>query len=306
MRLKNSVSAPLLIFTIGLLLLFTRGLDLEKKTGGENIFLAIIAIEFIIFVLPGIFYCKIKGTGYVTTMNMRPFGFGRIPIIIFMFFVMTCGSILINLGLYKLGLVSLYENTYEAYSYISANNTFTEFSDVLYTALVFAIIPAVTEEFIFRGIIMTEYEKLGGFCSVFASAALFAMIHFSFDKMIIYFFGGIALALTAYVTRSVIPAMILHSLYNIFSLFGENVIWNLIQQKRSMIFFIFIISVMFLVFLMLSLGEAERLFRGYGTMGIESPAEKSRKAFQQPIVETILSPTFLMCAALYIIVVAAQ
>ena len=300
-KMKESVAAPLLAAVLFAFILLSRALDIEKLAGDGNVFLVVIVIELMIFILPGIFYVRIKGTGYVTAMNLRFFPLGAIPMILFSLVVLICGTILVQFALFRTGIVSAADGAYEAYAYITTGDDFSSFGKVLYAAVVFAVIPAICEEFIFRSVIMTEYEKLGGVAAVAAVSLLFAMSHFDAKQFVVYLFAGIVLSTVAFVTRSVLATMVIHVLYNLFALFAQSFVWALITQSSTTIFFVFIIASLFLLFLMLSFGEAERLTKGYARDGQKSEAEKANKRTQKPIVEALLSPTFLICCGIFLL-----
>jgi membrane protease YdiL (CAAX protease family) len=104
---------------------------------------------------------------------------------------------------------------------IYRNYTVSDGSPVpmLYLALAFAVFPAITEEFTFRGVILAEYESCGVGAAVFFSAFYFAMLHFDIALFPVYFAGGLILALSAYVTRSILAPIVIHTANNLFALF---------------------------------------------------------------------------------------
>ena len=71
------------------------------------------------------------------------------------------------------------ENSTQTYAAFAMNG---RFFDVLYLIVAFAVLPAVTEEYLFRGIVAAEYEKYGIGVAVMMSAVTFAMSHFSLER----------------------------------------------------------------------------------------------------------------------------
>ncbi len=85
----------------------------------------------------------------------------------------------------------------------------------------FALLPAVLEELLCRGIIMREYENYGRVFAVFAAASMFAMLHMSLASFVFTWILGIVLALAVQKTDSIYPAIIVHFSTNFYSLTCE-------------------------------------------------------------------------------------
>jgi len=80
---------------------------------------------------------------------------------------------------------------------------------------VFALLPAVAEELLFRGMIFKAIsKKLKPAAAITVSALMFAMYHFSMYQLVYQFALGILFACIVYYTGSVIYSMIAHFLNN--------------------------------------------------------------------------------------------
>ena len=209
-RIKRNVfTAPLLVIVIGALaILVGKLLEAISYESAEALFLSYIVAELLIFVLPGIFYVKLKPRGYAVNMNLVSFGFSKLPSVILMFFVMVFGSVLTNLLLSNGTLAELSKDALQ----MTGGDYLTSPLSILYVSLALAVVPAFAEEFIFRGILLNEYKNYGMLPSVCISAFLFAMLHFDLRLFPLYFLSGLALGFTAYVTRSALSAAVLHAL----------------------------------------------------------------------------------------------
>ena len=306
--MKKNVSAALLLLAVMVLALLSRLVNFSEGMTRENVYLTVILINLVVFVLPGIFYTRLQAPGgsYIKESNFRLIGFSGIPVILFLFFVMVSGSVLLNYLLYRIGWLDLSAVSYVSeYAFLSGG--YEGFVQVLLSGLAFGVVPAVTEEFFFRGVFMSEYRSYGGAAQVLLPAIAFALVHFSAPQLPVYFFGGLVLSLCAYITRSCVAAMILHVLYNLFALFLESFVWNLIAQRSSTAFFVFLVMTIFLLFLMLALGEGERLYYNYAVSGIPAPKEKKKQPGRmRPFFEALTSPVLLLCVALFVIVVLVQ
>ncbi len=84
----------------------------------------------------------------------------------------------------------------------------------LISFLTIAVVPAIVEEFLFRGIIYRGYRQARPIRGALYSALLFGALHMNFNQLCYAFFMGIALAILAEVTDSLIPGMVVHCIFN--------------------------------------------------------------------------------------------
>lgn len=80
--------------------------------------------------------------------------------------------------------------------------------------LLMAVVPAVVEEFVFRGIIFGVYKKRNPLKGALLSALLFGLLHLNINQFSYAFLLGIVLALLDYATESILPGMIMHFTIN--------------------------------------------------------------------------------------------
>lgn len=90
------------------------------------------------------------------------------------------------------------------------------FTDFLRTFVVVAIIPAIGEELLFRGMIMRFAHKASGrmVVAVLFSAAVFAFVHASYYGLPSIFLAGALLAVIYYLTGSLWCGILAHLLFN--------------------------------------------------------------------------------------------
>lgn len=77
-----------------------------------------------------------------------------------------------------------------------------------------AAIPAVCEEFLFRGVILSAFERCGTKHAVVFSALLFALLHGSIIGAPSQFILGVVLALLVFWTDSIYAGLIYHTVHN--------------------------------------------------------------------------------------------
>ncbi len=84
-----------------------------------------------------------------------------------------------------------------------------------------AVVPAFTEEFVYRGVIMSNLRKYGDAFAVLATSLLFGLMHGNFVQIPFAFVTGLVLGFATVYTNSMLPAMIIHFLNNGFSVIAD-------------------------------------------------------------------------------------
>ena len=82
-----------------------------------------------------------------------------------------------------------------------------------------AVIPAIVEELIFRGIIFQGLRKYGPVKAILLTSFLFALIHLSAQQFVFPFLFSIVLCYVVLKTNSILASMIIHFVSNAISLF---------------------------------------------------------------------------------------
>jgi len=86
--------------------------------------------------------------------------------------------------------------------------------DVVLMFISVVLVAPITEEFAFRGILMSSLRRWGIWPAVLLSALLFSFAHFSFQAMPVVFIGGLAMALLYVWTRNIWLNIFVHLLNN--------------------------------------------------------------------------------------------
>lgn len=296
MKAKNLNAAPTLVAVIYILLLAS---GLFNVTDSDvDPYLSVIIIELLIFALPALFFCRLRGKNYGSRIRFRGFDPGCIPFIITAALTLMLTSCAVKLGIYAIFDYS--GNVTEMYqTYVP-----TDFSgtSILFTTLAFAVFPAITEELVFRGIVLAEYEPCGVVSATILNSVLFAMLHFDLKLFAVYFVSGVILSISAYVCRSVIAPMIIHAVNNTFSVFFEDYIWNSILQPRNIVIFSFVIVTALMIMLALLFGEAGRIYKSNGNYGIPSPHNLPKKE-RTSVVYAVMTIPFSACFVIFIFAV---
>ena len=80
--------------------------------------------------------------------------------------------------------------------------------------VVIALLPAVVEEFIFRGLIFNGYKRRNPLMAIILSAVLFGLIHMNINQFSYAFVIGLIFGLMAYATGSLLPSIMSHFIIN--------------------------------------------------------------------------------------------
>lgn len=89
-----------------------------------------------------------------------------------------------------------------------------------------ALVPAICEEMVFRGVMVNSVKKSGVVFTVLVNGALFSLFHMNPAQTIYQFLCGCAFALMAYRSGSVFPTVLAHFLNNAFVILSEKFAWS--------------------------------------------------------------------------------
>lgn len=261
---KNpSNTAPILVLAIFALLFSSRIVDSTLLTR-DNEYVAVIVLQIMIFLLPAAFYIKALGLDF-GRFRLSIFGPGHLLLLISALISLTTGTILIDF--YVTGGETLGEN-YDLWGvFISKNEGGT--GNTLYLILAYAALPAFCEEFVFRGILISEYEKRSTTAALVLSSAFFALLHFDIKRFPTYFFAGFILALTLYASRSLLAVMLIHFCNNMIGIFGRPYMQTLAELGGDE-FFMTILIALFLLFSGIFAADASRLYKNYAKFELSS------------------------------------
>lgn len=295
-KFSKSMAPSLLILVVFALLLLSR--LIPSGQSATDLFLSDIVLQILIFVLPCLFYCKLRRIPVSKISSLTTVLPIRFILLIGLFGVMVLGSMLLNLGVYSLA------GSVEQYSSSSAETLMqiSSVSGAFFVVLAFCIVPAIVEEFFFRGILFSEYSDSGRFAALFITSFAFAMAHFDLLQLPSYLFSGMILGFSLNVTRSLLAPMLLHCASNLFNIFLAPYLWQITFAPLGVLFTFFILIGLLLIFAVLALREAEDISTEY--------AYDPRRAEDTPLspqkslallAQDLLCPPYLVCILVFII-----
>ena len=263
-RLKwLSPAAPILLSAA---LLFVTHLLSPLLLNDSGRYVSVVVLQIIIFLLPAGLYIRTKGDGYLSRLRLKPARPESLLLSLSASVLLISGGLLLSMlfsGLSHLaGTFTLYE------TFHTEEGGFA--GPTLYLVLAYAVLPAVSEEIVFRGILSAEYERHGVSIAILASTLLFTLVHFNFAGIPVYLFAGLVLSVTTFLCRSVFGAILAHFVYNLFGLFGQPYVASFYDITGSTALFVFVVVSAFLFSLAIFCGEAARLCRLYAARNVET------------------------------------
>ena len=289
-----------LVMTTYIMLLFSKIIDITL-VNRENEYFSVVILQMMIFILPGALWCMFSGEKYMKTLRLKAFKPRHLILILSATVVMAMGGLIISLLIG--GLESL-SNNFSLYDTFVSKSEGTVPSKI-YLVMAYAVLPAIGEEFIYRGILCSEYERGGVTRAVVFSSLFFALLHFNLRNLPVYIFSGIILALTLYATKSLFGAILTHFLYNIFGIFGQSYMSNLYRITSSPKLFVILAVLLFLVAAIVFCSEAARLYKNYlykgPTAEYRQPVIKNTAGLKKSYLDVIKSPSAIACFAIYIL-----
>lgn len=298
---KTAIFTPLLVAVVFALILASSFLPPDSLGLNENPYLAVVVIQLLTYAIPSLFYCRVRGRDFTPKLRLKLFRPARLLYLFYITLFMISGVALLSILCYTASPEEFVAAGAVSNAAFAMNGGFF---DVVYLVVAFAVLPAITEEFLFRGIIIGEYETNGVVLASIMSALMFAMAHFSPARLPVYLFSGLVLAAVTYTTRSVIASMIVHAINNSLVLLSEKYVLHMVdKQNVSFILFMLILVLVFVLGGMLSCFEAHGIYRNYAESNVLSPyASKKKSSAIVRIAQIFFSPTFLLLVITFIVV----
>lgn len=326
MKQKATFSTPLFILVIYALLIGAHILEKTLIDSGGNLYLTVIILEILIFIIPSIIFCRLKGMNYSTKLNIKLFSPDKFGITILTSLTAILGSIVIRLLQINFGGMTEFGfSMFETYLSLEEDPVF------LFTVMAFSVMPAIAEEFVFRTIVLTEYNEagLGAVTASIISSLLSSMMFFDLGKLPIFFFAGIMFCALTYATGSSLCSVLCHILFSIYGIFGEKYVVSALLNPPNKIIGVFTFTLLFLVIAAITFGEYEHVLKKMGYSGAPSPSYKLKKsddgttpdisateAEEEGLadpdtisaktglsIEAFFSPTFLLCLLVFAIAI---
>jgi hypothetical protein len=160
-----------------------------------------------LLLLPAVIYVLVFRINIVKCMPYRKLNIGNCIL------SLLIGYALIPLVLFISSLTMLFSQ-----NYINDSVEGLTAYPYLIQLLIIAVLPAVVEEFVFRGLLYHSYRKNGILPAALLSGLLFGLMHFNINQCCYAFVMGVVFALMVEVTGSMLSSMLAHFALNSYSI----------------------------------------------------------------------------------------
>lgn len=246
------------LFTFSLLAIIISGIMTSSYEGTPMLYsdkLSLIPdmllnaiVSLLGFGVVAVIFCKATKTDFDEILPSRKMSFKRLlGIVAIGFTVCISANYIAQLFSIDLSIFGL-ETTYE--DMLTGSTSILE--HITYIVAV-SVVPAVTEEFVYRGCIMGRLRKFGDGFALITSALLFGMMHGNFLQAPFAFVVGLATGWAVIYSGSIFPAMIIHGLNNFMSVIADIAYENLSAAGIDTIYVDFIYMGLYLVAFTLAL-----------------------------------------------------
>ena len=251
-------------------------LDFLHPDIADIVYTAIIQIG-IILVLPMSLYTLFlhNKTGFVDTFRDTQLN-GKINFKVILislglgllaFFVNIAISTLFN------GILSFFGYSQPVSVSTGYESMFPNWATFLIQLTTVAILPAICEEFLHRGVLLNGLKEIGIKKAILISSLMFGLLHFNINQFFYATILGMLMALVGVVSKSIYPAMIIHFTNNAISVylssaesygwFGKNFynyLNNFLQSNNAFLTFLACFAFLVLVVVLL-IYLVSKLFR---------------------------------------------
>ena len=212
----------------------------ENYISIENALHGVISITSMVGL--GILYCLLSSTKLSSVIKFSPVKSSRFIAYIFMGLgIAYMANYITNIFLTNIEIIGISYNSPDDYENMNM------LASVIST-FVTAVVPAFSEEFLFRGILLGKLRKYGDGYAILVSSLFFALMHGNMVQIPFAFIGGVMFAFLTVKTGSILPAMAVHFSNNFLSC-----IQNLVINNSSEYVGNFIASIIFSVILVLGI-----------------------------------------------------
>ncbi|MBR6530721.1 MAG: hypothetical protein IKT43_04825, partial [Clostridia bacterium] len=253
MKHKNTTYVPVLMLVVYVLLALSRMLLGAVQDVSSNAFLSLAIVQFLVLLLPTAFYCGLNRRSFLKTVPFRLPALRDVPFILYVTLAFLFGEATLK----YLVCVFFSESVAKTSSLITVS-LYT--SNTPLVILCFILLPAVLEQMLFSGLVLSEYRDYGDVISVAMSAVLFAMAHFSFENVGFFLFYGLCTALVTRVCSSVIPAILIGIASTAFDVYLEDMFFDYITQTGTSALLFYFFFALFLLFSVFAVSYLEKSY----------------------------------------------
>lgn len=298
---KAGIITPILLIVVFGLIIAANYIPENVIGIDENPYITVVMITLLTYALPVVFYWCVRGAEFTPRMRISLFRPQHVLYLFHASVFMLSGVVLVSMLMYNVNPEAFAASAVTEYAAFAMNE---RFFDTVYIVVAFAVLPAATEEILFRGIVVGEYDRYGAPIACIMSAVMFAMSHFSVVRFPVYLFSGLVLAAVLFTTRSVVASIVVHALNNTVVLLCEKYVLHIVdKQNASFVLLIILTGGAAVISAMLMCHEAQGIYHGYAENNVPSEyAQEAKYSLFARIAQAFFTPTFLILVIMFIAV----
>jgi membrane protease YdiL (CAAX protease family) len=264
--------------------------------------LDLLLLHLLLLLLPAAVWCRYRGKPLTSRLRLQPLRASSVPLLVCAYLALFSGAMVLLMRLGTAPSIEYSYSLYRSFEPLSLHGGFTEF---LLGTLAYAILPAVCEEWLFRGILCAEYENAGVARALLVSSLYFALLHFNAPLLPVFFFSGLLLAATLYALRSLYASILVHVAYNLTCLLALPALTAFYNRTGNGGLLTVLLTAVFLLSAALFCGFASRQYRTY----YKAEADSSYRHPQRDETGAVRTPALLpsltagLCGLLWLIAV---
>ncbi len=176
------------------------------------------------FMLPAILFHLITPKQERIPMMLSPrMPRGTVWLVLIGMLITTCAAIINSAAVSWFGYGSSYSDV------IGAPSIIKDYQGVL-LFIGTAIVPAFSEEFLFRGVVCNNLRPYGKTVAVIGSAVLFGLMHHNVGQLFYTTIAGVVLAVVYLETRSIWPSVLIHLFNNL-----SSVVYDIVGDRLEIV-----------------------------------------------------------------------
>ncbi len=244
-----------------------------------NELLAPVILQLVALIIPAYLVLMLSAENRPLSEQLRSVGFKALRSE-YVFFVIFASIFAICASL---ALTLMFGGTYDAEQGITLLGVFTagknEYTvSIPYLVLTYALIPALSEEFLFRGVLFSGLKRVSFPFAAFISTVIYTLFGFSLGGLIPSVFVGILTVFVLYTTGSLWFCIILHFLYNLYRLFLESNIAAYFLSSQDNILLLITAALMLALSSLLFFSESAKIYRARAEKIVRGDLKSARKA----------------------------
>ena len=209
--IKNRRGPSILQVNILYLVVGIARITLGASAQSRNIYTGLLITEYIIILLPSLLFMMFNGYPIKQTLRLNGVNLKQIILVILIVLFSYPIAVFFNF----IGLIILDKFSQVMTNPVPIPSTANEY---FIGFMIIALTPGLCEEVLFRGIIMSAYDRLGRKKAIIYSSILFGIFHFNAQNLLGPIFLGILFGVIAYRTDSLIATIIGHTTNNTIAL----------------------------------------------------------------------------------------